>query len=65
MTAGLAQAAGQERSAQVPLRDAGASSHLAARPANPQRDPVVLTRVLRGLERLPDTPPPAAGGTRC
>lgn len=44
----------QRRAVAFPSRNPGASLAGAVRLANPQRDPSLLTRVRRGLERLPD-----------
>ena len=44
---------------ELPGREPGESWTRAVRPANPQRNPVILRRVLHGLENLPDTAPSA------
>jgi len=47
-------------SPELPDREPGESYPRKVRYANPQRNPVVLRRVLHGLENLPDTAPPSA-----
>lgn len=50
----LAQQAGMA-SPELARRVPGETCTYRIRPANPERNPVLLARVLRGLERLPGT----------